>query len=157
MENLDNTPEPRRSLPPGLLFGMVVGVSMGAMAGAASAQLLGVDDHFATFVWCAAFTGAFVGATVVAVEQFKREKAEKRRDTATHVGLVLGMVPSLALLLNVSFGFIRGRFSAYLFASIFFVGPMAGMLLGGVLDRIRDMLFSNEGKEDETQAPENLV
>jgi hypothetical protein len=123
----------QRTLAAGTAFGAVVGSAMGAAAGAATCWLTGLFD----FLWQGALLGTLAGPFAGGLIGFKERKARGdlvRPDIATIIGPVFGLLPGLLIGLQ-TMRLVTGRKSVYLFLGAVLVGPVCGLLIGGVLDR----------------------
>jgi hypothetical protein len=106
---------------------------MGAAVGAATCWLTGLFD----FLWHGALLGTLAGPFAGGLIGFKERKARGdlvRPDIATIIGAVFGLLPGLLIGLQ-AMSLVRGRKSVYLFLGAVLVGPVCGLLIGGVLDR----------------------
>jgi hypothetical protein len=144
---MDRNDPPDVNQPSPFVFGMAVGALMGGLAGLACEFLLGCTDTVVEFVAWSVGLGVVVGAATVAYESYNGARWHDRPDIATHIGLILGIAPGILVLPMTAF--VRGKFSGYLFIGVLFAGPMAGMLIGGVLDRIHDALIPSKPSPDE--------
>jgi hypothetical protein len=132
----DETPPPRpktQKFPTGMLFGAFAGLLLGAVAAGACCWV--VDEN--EFLWHGALVGAVigpVGAAAIGVRERKARGDFVRPDIATITGVIYGLFPALLILFGGSGG-IRGRFSGVLLLGAGCAGPMAGLLIGALLDR----------------------
>ena len=123
----------QRTVAAGTVFGAFVGLPMGAVLGAACCWLIGQFDFLSNGVLIGIFIGPLAGAFIGFMERKLRGDLV-RPDTATFIGIVFGLFPALLLGLGGLSG-VTGRFSGYLLVGAVFVGPMCGLLIGGILDR----------------------
>ncbi|MCI0378902.1 MAG: hypothetical protein L0215_14945 [Gemmataceae bacterium] len=127
-------------MPQGLFFGAFVGLLMGGLVGLACCWICDLQE----FVWLGILAGVLVGSLVGALlgKAERRIRGELvRPDIATIIGVLYGIVPSLALLLGI--GEVRGLRSGLLWLGLVFVGPAVGLLIGAILDRAYEASRNN--------------
>lgn len=123
----------QRSLLAGVGFGALVGLPLGAVASAECCLQMGLFDFLWHGVLIGSLTGSFGGALLGFTERKIRGDLV-RPDIATFIGIVYGLLPALLTLLG-SMGMVSGTLSGRLLIGSFFLCPMIGMLIGGILDR----------------------
>src|SRR5262245_62104530 len=116
----------------GSLFGAIVGLAMGAVAGAACCWLSGAFELFWDGVLIGGVLGSLVGAIIGRRERTRGRLV--RPDSATRICVLFGAIPSLLICLQCA-GLAGGAFSVGLFLGLVWAAPMLGLLVGGVLDR----------------------
>jgi hypothetical protein len=123
----------QRTVAPGTVFGAFVGMTMGAVTGAACCWLTGLFDFFWHGVLIGTLAGPFAGA-LIGLKERKARGDLVRADIATLICVVFSLLPALLIGLQ-GVSAVRGRFSGYSLLGPVFAGPMAGLLIGGILDR----------------------
>jgi hypothetical protein len=119
--------------PPDILFGAGVGLLMGACVGWACCWLVGEVDSAGQGACVGALAGAFAGRAL----GFRHRKG--RADTvSSELGTTIctgyALLPALLIFLG-GLGLVRGKLSGFLMVGAACAGPMAGLLVGGLLDR----------------------
>ena len=142
-ENVDDSPgqgltdsppsDFRGSLAERMAFKAFSGLLMGAATGAACCWLIDMFDHFWQYVAVGASAGAVVGLMLGL-------KAPKARKSLARVNLATNLCASYSVLLSLLFfvqcaGGVPGKGTGMVFIGCLFAGPMAGLLLGAILDR----------------------
>ena len=123
----------KRTRSAGTLFGFLAGIPFGMLTAAVSCWIVDDGDF-----WRIALYGAIIGSLGGAVIGFSERTLRgelARPDIATFIGATFGLLPAI-LILGLSNGF-AGR----LFIGILFAGPMAGLLIGAVYDRIFEAIM----------------
>jgi hypothetical protein len=115
------------------LFGAFVGLAMGAVVGAAVRWITGEFDLLWSGVLIGALTGPFIGGLIGFAERWLRGNLI-RPDLAAIICIVFGLLPAVLVGLQ-GLGGVRGRLSGYLLVGAVFVGPMTGLVIGGIFDR----------------------
>lgn len=98
-------------------------------------------------LWHWVLTGAGFGAILGSIVATVKWARGQPTDIGTAVGLVIGLIPAAAMLtlaLRFEGG---GKTVIYGIVAAIFVGPMAGMLLGGIADGIYDRVLVPPKKE----------
>jgi hypothetical protein len=120
------------------LFGALAGIPIGALIGGVCCWLVDYGDYAWYGAACGAAIGFAAGAITGMAEHLIRGELVKP-DIATHLGFLLGLFPTALLFLG--FGAAPGgRFSGYLCIGGLCAGPMGGLLVGAMLDRVHDAL-----------------
>jgi hypothetical protein len=123
----------QRSVVAGTVFGAFVGVLMGAVVGAACCWAIGEFHFLEQGVLIGMLAGPFAGGLIGLAERKARGDLV-RPDIATIVCLLFGFLPAILIGLQ-GMSFVRGKFSVLLLSEAIFVGPMLGLVIGGMLDR----------------------
>lgn len=110
----------------------VIATPLGMSAGAATCYVVGEWDQMQLSVVLGAAFGAFAGIAVVTVCRLRTGEAP-RQDAGAAIGFIVGLLPAMTIVLKLG-----GELSGVLVVGAAFVTPMAGLLLGAVLDRATD-------------------
>jgi hypothetical protein len=115
----------------GAVFDAIVGAVFAAAMGAVCWWLVGGQDSLP--IWLAAFTalGLILGIAIGI-----RQRALKR-DVATPICIICAIPPAL-LIIAASLGEVRGKVTLYVAGGIAIAFPMLGLIVGGLLDRLRE-------------------
>ncbi len=123
---------------PSLLALLLAGTASGTVLGAAD----GVAIHYIAgesgWSWAACLWGAGLGGAGGALVVLVRRAfwgPDVSVEVGTVLGLLYGLAPGLAVVARGVFA-VQGRLGAYRLAGAVMVCSMAGLLLGGLLDRI---------------------
>ena len=123
----------QRTVATGTVFGAFVGMTMGAVTGASCCWLTGLFDYFWPGVLIGTLAGPFAGALIGLMEREARGDLV-RPDIATLICVFFSLLPALLIALQ-GVSAVRGKFSAYSLLGVVVAGPIAGLLIGGILDR----------------------
>jgi hypothetical protein len=119
-----------------LLSSAVGGAIFGGLAGMACCWLAGKSDNLLSGgAWGSGF-GAIAGAAFGGIERWRRNEIA-RSDRFSTIGFVIGFVPGCLLFLGGA-GSVFGSMSIYVLIGLIFIGPMIGLVLGGLLDRSQE-------------------
>jgi hypothetical protein len=130
----DSSPsDPVGSLSERMAFKAFAGLLMGAPTGAACCWLTEMFDQFWLHVAIGAAAGAFIGL-ILGFRAPKVQKPPARLNLASNLCASYGVLLSLLLFVQCAGG-IQGKQSGMVFIGFLFAGPLAGLLLGGILDR----------------------
>lgn len=135
-------------------FGVVTGIAAGAAAFWSCCWFVGRLDVSATALFAGAFVGAVVGFIVgsyYGVHHAKRGGP----DVASAIVSGFGIVPGI-LVLTSALGLVHGRVSGFMAVGAACAFPMAGMLIGGVLDRLYERWFWAELNAAEKSLRDNV-
>lgn len=119
----------------GTIFGAIIGVPIGGLCVGVCAWLIDYGDY----AWEAWLAGALVGlpggAIVGFLERTKRGQLPSA-DTATYVGGVFGLVISLLFLTGTGILVGGGNLTFFVWFGMLCAGPMLGILVGAIFDRV---------------------
>jgi hypothetical protein len=117
-----------------MFFGLFSGLLFGAVTGLACHLIVGSPQPLSQFGFVGGLAGVVYGCAI-GVRDRRKHGGALESNAATHIGILFGLIPGLLLLLG-GIGIVRGKFSVYVVVSGFFMCPMAGLLVGGLLDRM---------------------
>jgi hypothetical protein len=141
-----------QTMPSGMLFGGFVGLLMGSLVAAACCWISGLMDFVRGWVLAGALVGSMSGF-FIGIHERKRHGDLPKTNLATIICMVFGLLPALLIALG-GIGLVRGKFSGLLCLGAVSAGPMAGLLIGGLLDRIYEGFLQRRWKRTlERQAP----
>jgi hypothetical protein len=120
-------------------FGALAGALIGSIAGVACQSILAADESFGIGAVTGGVIGFVVGILIGRFDARKRPTAAES-NVGTYIGVLYGLAPGILFLLE-GMGLIGGNRSGLIVIAAFFASPMAGMLIGGVLDRIYEGLM----------------
>ncbi|MSU78970.1 MAG: hypothetical protein EXS16_12855 [Gemmataceae bacterium] len=129
------TDVPRRQITlfVGTLFGAFAGAPIAAVIATICAWLADNADYAGQTALLAMPFGMLLGGVVGFIERTRNSDIVEP-SIATWVGVLLGLVPTLASFLG-ALGIAGGAFSLLVSVGIIFIGPTIGLLVGGALDR----------------------
>ncbi len=145
--NADEAPPFVRPIdsPPDVLIGAIIGTSMGAALGLLSCWLLGkMDSGFYAGVIGAA-SGLIVGG-ILGVRHQKKRINRVNSDIGTTICTFYPILPTMLIMASGA-GALQGKF----LLAAFFVGPMVGMLIGSVVDRLYESLLRRRERSNKDE------
>ncbi len=128
-----NLQNPHGTSVEGVVFSLFAGAMLGATLGAVVPWLIDRFEFFWPGVGLGALAGAGLGLPLGRIYRVRWGRST-RAHFGTVLGVIYGIIPSL-LLVAQGIGELRGRNSGYVLMGCLFAGPMAGLILGGILDR----------------------
>ena len=120
--------------PPDISMGAAVGSLMGATVGWTCCWLAGENDYF----WHGAIVGAIIGLIGGVDLGLKHRKGRTNlvsSEIGTKVCIIYALLPAILVLVGAT-GIVRGKFSGLAVLAGAFTFPMAGLLIGGIVDRV---------------------
>jgi hypothetical protein len=105
----------------------------GAVVGALCCWLTRQFDSLGHGVLIGALVGPFAGL-LIGISERKARGEFARADIGTYICVLFGLLP-VPLMILQGLGGVHGRFSGFLLLGAMFAGPMAGLVIGGILDR----------------------
>jgi hypothetical protein len=132
-DRLPPPPSPSADVFGRMLFGGLSGLTAGALVGAAGCWFVGRTD----LVWLGGVFGAVfgsLGGVPLALWASRSSGDLQRQDVASTIGMTYGLLFIPLILLGA--GGVSGRLSAALLLGMGMAGPMLGLLVGALLDRV---------------------
>jgi hypothetical protein len=132
-DQLPPPPSPSADVSGRMLFGGLSGLTAGAIVGAAGCWFVGRTD----VVWLGGLIGAgsgSLGGIPLALWASRPSGDVQRQDVASTIGMTYGLLFIPLVLLGA--GGVSGRLSAALLLGMGMAGPMLGLLVGALLDRV---------------------
>jgi hypothetical protein len=131
-------------------YGGLAGAFFGALSAVSCCWIM----EMTASMWIWAAWGGLIGAVpgpILAV--LERRNDPVHVNVATHLGALYGLVPGALLFVGAG-GAVVNKLSGLLLAGAICAGPMAGLLIGGILDRICEGIIrsrhpKSNGNEDD--------
>jgi hypothetical protein len=117
-----------------MLFGVFAGLLLGGVVGAVSCWLVGLFESLWQWVLIGALIGPFGGA-IIGTKTVKAQGELIFPDIATYIGAIYGSLLTLLLVIGGGTAGVSARLAAFLGVGSILTGPMAGLLVGAILDR----------------------
>ena len=124
----------------GMVFGGLAGFPLGSLAAVACYWILDAVPFEDAAIF-GGLIGSLVGATIGKIAR-RKMGASTESNIATYIGVLYGLIPGCLIILG-GIGIVGGKGSGLLLIAGFFIFPMGGMVIGGMLDRMYEAFLNS--------------
>lgn len=121
------------------VFGAISGAILCALTALATSAIFQLPRPALHVALAGSIVGALIGC-IVGVVHYDKRKAFDTSELGVRLGIAFAVLPSLILFVN-AIGFATGRGTIRLVVAAGFAGVMAGLIAGGMLDRVYETIL----------------